>query len=60
LYFAELKKAARRIQAFPEIGRVLESGVRQHTLRHHVVLYRFENDTVTVLRVMHPRQLRDE
>ena len=58
-YFAVLKQAARRIQSFPEIGRECESGVREYALRHHVVLYRFEGDTVSILRVMHPRRLRD-
>jgi len=58
-YFAELKRAARLIQAFPEMGRERDPGVREHPLRHHVILYRYEDDTVTILRVMHPRRLRD-
>lgn len=57
-YFAELKRAARRLQAFPEIGREREDGVREYAFRHHVILYRHEGDTVTILRVMHPRRLR--
>ncbi|MBA3378040.1 MAG: type II toxin-antitoxin system RelE/ParE family toxin [Chloroflexia bacterium] len=57
--FADLKRAARRLQAFPEMGREREDGAREYMLRHHVVLYRHQDDTVYILRVMHPRRLRD-
>lgn len=58
-YLGELKRAARRVQAFPEIGRERGAGVREYMLRHHIVLYRHQDDTVYILRVMHPRRLRD-
>lgn len=58
-YFSNLKQAARRIQTFPEIGREREDGVREYAIRQHVILYRHEGDAVTILRVMHPRRLRD-
>ena len=57
-YFAVLKQAARRIQSFPEIGRESSAGVWEYAIRHHVILYRYEAETVTILRVTHPRRLR--
>lgn len=57
-YFVELKRAVRRIQEFPGIGRLVDGDTREYALRHHVVLYRYDEDVVTVLRVMHPRRLR--
>ncbi len=58
-YFGELKRAAWLLQEFPEIGKAHDDGIREFALRHHVVLYRYEQDAVTILRVMHPRRLRD-
>jgi plasmid stabilization system protein ParE len=58
-YQTALYDAFERLRRFPELGRPLESGIREHALRHHVILYRYEDDTVTILRVMHSRRLRD-
>ncbi len=37
-YFAELKRAARRLQAFPEMGREREDGLRLHSRPSLVVV----------------------
>lgn len=58
-YLTVLYEAFERIRSFPEVGRECEAGIREHAIRHHVVLYRYDDDTVTILRVMHPRRLRD-
>jgi toxin ParE1/3/4 len=60
-YFRELRAVAERLLAFPELGHVAEDGTREFSLRHHVVLYRYDStsNTVTILRVMHPRRLRE-
>jgi toxin ParE1/3/4 len=57
-YLRELIAAVRRLQSFPELGRSVEADIREFSLRHHVVMYKFHDDTVTILRVMHPRRLR--
>jgi plasmid stabilization system protein ParE len=59
-YFRELRIAADRLLAFPELGQVAGDGIREFSLRHHVVLYRYDStsNTVTILRVMHQRRLR--
>jgi len=41
------------------MGRVTEHGVREFLVAQHVLLYTYDHDTVTILRVMHPRRLRD-
>jgi len=58
IYERMLDAAFHRIRSFPEIGRVQDEGIRAYAIRHHVILYRYEDDTVTILRVMHPRRLR--
>jgi toxin ParE1/3/4 len=57
-YFSELRRAARQLLVFPEMGREVDDGIRELVLRHHIVLYRYDDDIVTVLRVLNPRQLR--
>lgn len=57
-YFVVLKQAVRRLQRFPEMGRMIGSGIRELPVSHHVILYRYEKDAITILRVMHPRRLR--
>lgn len=59
-YMSLLDQAFLRVQEYPELGIERANGIREHALRHHVILYRYANDTVTVLRVMHPRRLRDD
>lgn len=58
-YEQALFDAFEKLRRFPETGRVHEDGLREFVLRHHVILYRFDADTITVLRVMHQRRLRD-
>lgn len=57
-YQGELHAAFERLRAFPEMGRPVERGFRELPVSHHVILYRYENDAITILRVMHPRRLR--
>lgn len=60
-YRGVLWNAFQRIQAFPEIGRRVSGDredLREHTLEHHIILYRYANDTVTILRVVNPRRRR--
>jgi toxin ParE1/3/4 len=58
LYYGELKRAARQLQAFPEMGHLTDKGVRELVVKRHIVLYRYDDDIVTVLRVLNPRRLR--
>lgn len=59
VYLRELVRAGRQLTAFPEMGRESESReVRELVLRHHVILYQYRDDTVTILRVLNPRRLR--
>ncbi len=58
-YERVLDAAFQRIRAFPEIGHVRNDGIREYALQHHLIVYRFEAETVTILRVLHPRRLRD-
>ncbi len=59
-YFRELRTGSEQLVAFPELGHVVDEGIREMTVRHHVVLYRYDSeaDVVTILRVMHPRRVR--
>ncbi len=54
-----LDTAFHRLRSFPELGRERDHGTREYPLQPHVVLYRYQDDTVSILRVMHPRRLRD-
>ncbi len=53
-----LDEAFQRIKQFPELGKDAGSGVRELVLRHHIVLYRYDDDTVSILRVLNPLRLR--
>ena len=57
-YFGELKRAARQLQAFPEMGRLTDEGVRELVVQRHIVLFRHPDDVVTIRRVLTPRRLR--
>lgn len=60
-YRVVLWNAFQRIQAFPEIGRQVSEDredLREHILEHHIILYRYADDTVTILRVVNPRRRR--
>ncbi|MDQ3654186.1 MAG: type II toxin-antitoxin system RelE/ParE family toxin [Chloroflexota bacterium] len=59
IYERMLDAAFQRLRSFPEIGHVRDDGVREFAIRHHVILYRHEAETVTIVRVVHPRRLRD-
>jgi len=58
-YEGILDTVFKRIRSFPEMGRERDDGIREYAIRHHVILYRYEAGIVTILRVMHPRRLRD-
>ncbi len=53
--------ACQRIQAFPEIGRQVSQDrpeLREHILEHHTIVYRYQDHTVTILRIVNPRRRR--
>jgi toxin ParE1/3/4 len=56
-YQSVLYAGFERIRAFPEIGRLRDELTREFRLGSHVVLYRYAAGMVTILRVIHPRQL---
>lgn len=58
-YQSVLYNAFERIRSFPEIGRIQNDDTREYAIRQHVILYRYEDNLVTVLRVMHPWRLHD-
>lgn len=61
MYETLLRDAFRRIQTFPEIGRQADQGppdIRKLILEHHTVVYRYADDTVTILRIVNPRRRR--
>ena len=58
-YQSMIYESFERIRTFPEIGRGRDDGLREYATRHHVILYRYDEEIVTILRVMHPRRLRD-
>ena len=57
-YQSMIYESFERIRSFPEIGHVRGDGVREFAIRHHVILYRHEAESVTIVRVVHPRRLR--
>ncbi len=60
-YRVVIWNAFQRIQAFPEIGRQVSderADVREHILQHHITLYRYADNTITILRVVNPRHRR--
>ncbi len=58
MYERLLDDAFQHTRSFPRIGRVRDDGVREYAMRHHVILYRYEAETVIIVRVLHPRRLR--
>ncbi|MEJ7902271.1 MAG: type II toxin-antitoxin system RelE/ParE family toxin [Thermomicrobiales bacterium] len=58
-YQSMICESFERIRLFPDIGSRHDDGTREYPMRHHVILYRHDAKTVTILRVMHPRRLRD-
>jgi plasmid stabilization system protein ParE len=57
-YQAVLESAFDRLRAFPELGKDTGRGIREFPAAQHILLYRYDGDTVTILRVIHPRRLR--
>ncbi len=60
-YRVILWNAFQRIQAFPEIGRQVSAeraDLREHTVEHHIILYRYHDNTATILRIVNPRRKR--
>lgn len=60
-YRSVLYAAFRRIQTFPEPGRVVspdDPDLRELVLDHHTIIYRRDPDAVTIPRVVSPRRLR--
>ena len=58
-YEDEIFEALERLRQYPELGRLVSGSEREMAIRHHVVLYDFIGTTVTLLRILHPRRLRD-
>ncbi|MDQ3653690.1 MAG: type II toxin-antitoxin system RelE/ParE family toxin [Chloroflexota bacterium] len=60
-YYTLLWNAFRRVQAFPEIGRRATENrpeVRELVLEYHTIVYRYRDNTVTILRIVNPRRGR--
>ncbi|HYI25012.1 MAG TPA: type II toxin-antitoxin system RelE/ParE family toxin [Thermomicrobiales bacterium] len=58
-YEADLYQAIEQLRQFPQLGRLVAGRNRELPVRHHIILYEYTGETVTVLRVIHPRRLRD-
>ena len=58
MYETVIRDAFRRIQTFPEIGRPSQnaSEERELILRHHIIVYRYADEVVTILRIVNPRR----
>ncbi len=58
VYGRILHNAFARILRFPEVGRPAPhaENERELILRHHTIVYRYRDETVTILRIVNPRQ----
>ncbi|MDQ3654882.1 MAG: type II toxin-antitoxin system RelE/ParE family toxin [Chloroflexota bacterium] len=58
-YEQSLYESLGRIRAFPDHGRpsnALLGGARSVICEHHVIYYTYDDDTVTIHRILHERQ----
>lgn len=57
-YWSVIWDALQRIRAFPTMGRPspYASDERELILKHHTIVYRYQDNTVTILRIVNPRQ----
>ena len=58
-YITGIRRTIRTIGDMPEIGRVrpeITPQVRTHPSAEHLIVYQFDDDTVTILRVLHKRR----
>jgi toxin ParE1/3/4 len=57
-YAADLDAGIHRLAPFPDLGKELglrRPGLRSFRVRRHMILYRADSDTLTVLPVVHAR-----
>jgi toxin ParE1/3/4 len=55
-YGAEISQAIATLSANPRIGRArteIRVGLRSYSVEQHVIFYRLEDETVTILRILH-------
>ena len=55
-YVKDIIRSVRKLRVFPKAGierNELESGCRSTTAGKHVILYRFRNEKIEILRVVH-------
>ncbi len=58
-YWSVIWEAFQRIRAFPQMGRRRpQSDEREYPLRQHTIVYRYRDNTVTILRIINPRRRR--
>lgn len=59
-YWSVIWDALQRIRAFPTMGRSspYASDEREVVLEHHTIVYRYQSNTVTILRIVSPRRRR--
>ena len=57
-YIQEVRTAARKLNDFPEVGRVYAASYRVLVVRHHLLLYRIMNDDrdVVIVNVLDSRR----
>ena len=50
------------LRDFPEMGHALmhERDMREHHLRHHTIVYRYDGATLTIVGIVNPRRRRRE
>jgi toxin ParE1/3/4 len=58
-YRAEFREAFARLREFPETGTLhqdLRKGIRRLPVGSHVPFYRFENNLISIVRILHQRK----
>ncbi|MGI8963169.1 MAG: type II toxin-antitoxin system RelE/ParE family toxin [Thermomicrobiales bacterium] len=60
IYDEMLHRAFLLLRDFPEMGLALspDGDVREHYLRHHTIVYRYDGATVTIVVIVSPRRMR--
>jgi toxin ParE1/3/4 len=62
-YGAEISQAFATLSANPRIGRArteIKVGLRSYSVGQHVIFYRLEDETVTILRILHRKMNPDQ
>lgn len=59
-YDEMLHRAFLLLRDFPEIGLALspDGDIREHYLRHHTIVYRYDGSTATIVAIVGPRRKR--